>query len=324
MLRNTDDGAHGEMAFRVGSFHRGHLCLDDRKNGNGNDNDMRLLSPAKINLFLYVTGKRPNGYHDLYTLMCPVSLYDIVELTVKSSTIRIRCDHPEVPENETNLAHQAAQLFFEALRKRHGNLSQGAEISIIKRIPVAAGLGGGSSNAAMVLVGLNRHFSFPFSSETLEAMGLVIGADVPFFIRGRPAIATGVGEVLEPLKSFPAFYVLLVNPGVAVSTAEVYKNLNLGLTNNQKINKEAFFRLRDLDPARYLWNDLERVTASKFPEILTIKEALLANGAEGALMTGSGPTVFGLFCDAKRAQQASLVLSRHDRWRLFLAEAIRE
>jgi 4-diphosphocytidyl-2-C-methyl-D-erythritol kinase len=118
--------------------------------------------------------------------------------------------------------------------------------------------------------------------------------------------------------------VLLVNPGVPVSTAEVYKNLNLGLTNSPKINKEAFFRVRNIDPVRYLWNDLEKVTASKFPEIKTIKEALLANGAEGALMTGSGPTVFGLFYELKKAQQASQVLSRHDHWRVFLAEAIRE
>jgi 4-diphosphocytidyl-2-C-methyl-D-erythritol kinase len=285
---------------------------------------MRLLSPAKINLFLYVTGKRADGYHDLFTLMCPVSLYDIVELTVKPTAICIRCDHSEVPGDETNLAHRAARLFFARLKKLHGNLSQGVEISITKRIPVAAGLGGGSSNAAAVLTGLNRHFSSPFSLEALEKMGLAIGADVPFFIRGGAAIATGVGEVLEPVKNLPPLYVLLINPGVPVSTAEVYKNLNLGLTNNQKINKEAFFGLRDLDPARFLWNDLERVTASKFPEILTIKEALLANGAQGALMTGSGPTVFGLFCDAKRAQQASVFLSRHDKWRLFFAEAIRE
>jgi 4-diphosphocytidyl-2-C-methyl-D-erythritol kinase len=285
---------------------------------------MRLLSPAKINLFLYVTGKRPDGYHDLYTLMCPVSLYDIVELNIKGAVICIRCDHPEVPEDETNLVHRAAQLFFSRLTELQGNFLQGVEISITKKIPVAAGLGGGSSNAAVVLTGLNRHFSSPFSTEALEEMGLSIGADVPFFIRGRPAIATGVGEVLEPVKNLPGFYVLLVNSGVPVSTAEVYKNLNLGLTNNQKINKEAFFRLRDLDPVRYLWNDLERVTASKYPEILSIKEALLANGAEGALMTGSGPSVFGLFREPDRARQASLALSRHDKWHLFLAEMIRE
>jgi 4-diphosphocytidyl-2-C-methyl-D-erythritol kinase len=285
---------------------------------------MRLLSPAKINLFLYVTGKRKDGYHNLYTLMCPVSLYDIVELNFNSAAVRVRCAHPEVPEDESNLAHRAAQLFFERLTVSRGNLSQGVEISIAKKIPVAAGLGGGSSNAAAVLIGLNRHFASPFPPEVLKEIGLVIGSDVPFFIQGKPSVATGVGEVLTPVQDLRAFYVLLVNPGVPVSTAEVYKNLNLGLTNSPKINKEAFFRVRNIDPVRYLWNDLERVTASKFPEIQTIKEALLASGAEGALMTGSGPTVFGLFYDVERARQASRVLSRHDAWRLFLAEAIRE
>ncbi|MFH0730889.1 MAG: 4-(cytidine 5'-diphospho)-2-C-methyl-D-erythritol kinase [Pseudomonadota bacterium] len=285
---------------------------------------MRLLSPAKINLFLYVTGKREDGYHDLYTLMCPVSLQDIVELDFSAAAVCVRCVHPDVPENETNLAHRAAKLFFKCLGASRGNLPQGVEISITKKIPVAAGLGGGSSNAATVLTGMNRHFSTPFSTDDLERMGLTIGADVPFFIQGKPAVATGVGEVLAPVECLPAFYVLLVNPGVPVSTAEVYKNLNLGLTNNPKINKEPFFRVRNIDPVRYLWNDLEKVTASKFPVIQTIKEALLANGAEGALMTGSGPTVFGLFYDVKKARQASHVLSRHENWRVFLAEAIRE
>lgn len=284
---------------------------------------MKLLSPAKINLFLYVTGKRPDGYHDLYTLMCPVSLYDIVELNFNTDTICVRCDHPEVPEDASNLAHRAAKLFFARWGRPRGPHSHGVEISITKSIPVAAGLGGGSSNAATVLAGLNRHFASPFSPEALEEMGLSIGADVPFFIKGIPSFATGVGEVLTPVTDLPLFYVLLVNPGVAVSTAEVYKNLNLGLTNNLKINKEPLFRVKNIDLARCLSNDLEKVTASKFPEILKIKEALLANGAEGALMTGSGPTVFGLFYDVKRARQASQVLSRHDKWRLFLAEAIR-
>jgi 4-diphosphocytidyl-2-C-methyl-D-erythritol kinase len=285
---------------------------------------MRLLSPAKINLFLYVTGKRPDGYHELYTLMCPVSLHDIVELNFNAEAVCVRCAHPEVPEDDSNLAHRAARVFFERLEKFRSNRSKGVEISITKKIPVAAGLGGGSSNAAAVLTGLNRYFAFPFSPEVLEEMGLSIGADVPFFIRGKPAVATGVGEVLAPVRGLPAFYVLLVNPGVPVSTAEVYKNLNLGLTNNQKINKGTLLGDLNIDPVRYLWNDLERVTASKFPEIQLIKEALLANGAEGALMTGSGPTVFGLFYDVKRAQEAGQALSRHRKWRLFLAEAVRE
>lgn len=285
---------------------------------------MKLLSPAKINLFLHVTGRRSDGYHDLLSLMCPVSLHDIIEFDFHADTLSIRCDHPEVPLNESNLAYRAARLFFEQREAVMGIPADGVMLSIIKRIPIAAGLGGGSSNAATVLIGLNRFFGHPFSLETLKEMGLSIGADVPFFIYGKPAIATGIGEVLSPVQSLPQFYVILVNPGVAVSTGAVYKNLNLGLTNTQKINKEAFFKVRNLDLVRYLWNDLEKVTASKFPEILDIKEALLSNGAEGALMSGSGPTVFGLFYEVNKARQAFDKLICRNEWRVFFAEGARE
>lgn len=283
---------------------------------------MKLLSPAKINLCLHVTGRRPDGYHDLFSLICPVGLYDILEFDFSADGISVNCDHPDVPTDESNLAHRAARLFLNALAREKGKSVPGVKISLAKHIPVAGGLGGGSSNAAVVLGALNCYYEHPFSQPALHRMALSIGADIPFFLLGQPAIATGVGEVLRPVYNLLKFYVLLINPGFHVSTASVYNNLNLGLTNNQKLNKEQFFRARRLDPVRYLWNDLESVTASKFPEIREIKDLLLANGADGALMTGSGPTVFGLFYDVTVAQNAYSALSHHPAWRLFLAESI--
>ena len=158
---------------------------------------MKILSPAKINLFLQITGRRNDGYHDLVTLMCCVGLYDTVSLVFGAKETTVACDHPNVPEDETNLAFGAASLFLKALNK-----NEGVKIFIQKQIPVAAGLGGGSSNAAAVFLGLNRYYGYPFSTEELMSMGLSIGADVPFFIFQRPAIASGIGEKLEDLQIF--------------------------------------------------------------------------------------------------------------------------
>jgi 4-diphosphocytidyl-2-C-methyl-D-erythritol kinase len=285
---------------------------------------MRLLSYAKINLFLYVTGKRPDGYHELFSLMCPIDLHDTIELNFTGASITLRCSNPALPSDSSNLVYRAARLFFDCLPDKLKDDSLGVEIGLTKQIPVGAGLGGGSGNAATVLMGLNQHFGMPFSGEALRRMGLLLGADVPFFILGRPAIATGIGEVLSPLNFQPLLHVLLVNPGYSVSTHEVYKNLNFGLTNTQKLNKGLLFRAWKQDPVNHLWNDLEQVTASKYPEIKTIKEALLANGAAGALMTGSGPTVFGIFNDRHRALQAKEALSETKEWWLFLSETLQQ
>lgn len=274
-------------------------------------------SPAKINLFLHVTGKRPDGYHNLRSLMCCVDLYDDISIdfdTLKSCVI---CGHPEVPADETNLAYRAADLFFEALGK-----SVPVKITIDKNIPVGAGLGGGSSNAAMVLSCLNRHYRSPFSRETLMELGVRIGADVPFLIDGRPTLATGIGDRLTgPLELVP-YEVLLANPGVHVSTGAVYKNLNLGLTKCEKKTKKIPFKAAPLDVAALLCNDLETVTTKLFPDIRRIKARLMALGAAGALMSGSGPTVFGLFEDRRTAEDACRSLARDGGISLFLTRIL--
>ena len=278
---------------------------------------MKLLSPAKINLFLQVTGKRPDGYHDLVTLMCCAGLYDTVSLTLGTNETIVTCHDPNVPNNKTNLALRAAGLFFAALNKH-----QGVKIFIEKNIPVAAGLGGGSSNAASVLLGLNRYYGDPFSRDELISMGLSIGADVPFFIYRKPAIASGIGEKLETFHGLLPFHIVLVYPGFSVSTSEIYKNLNLGLTKcNKKLNF-TIFNKKNFNIRHHLCNDLETVTASRHPEILTVKDALLSHGAEGALMSGSGPTVFGLFPDSDKAQRAKHALAENDNWQVFLADML--
>ena len=278
---------------------------------------MNLLSPAKINLFLQITGKRQNRYHDLFTLICCISLYDTVSLSFGAKYTTVSCSDPEVPEDESNLAVRAANLFFRTVHK-----NEGVKIELEKQIPVAAGLGGGSSNAATVLLGLNRFYGQPLPQNKLMSLGLSIGADVPFFIFRKPATATGIGEKLEPYEGLKLFQILLVCPKFAVSTKEIYKSLNLELTKcNKKLNfitsKKKIFNIK-----KHLCNDLEEITASICPDVNKAKEALLSHGAMGALMSGSGPAVFGIFPDFDKAQIAyNAILNKHN-WRLFQAEIL--
>ena len=280
---------------------------------------MKILSPAKINLFLQVTGKRADGYHDLFSLMCCVSLCDTIQLQFGGKAIEIDSTHPQIPLDETNLTHKAAALFFKNL-----DTDSGVKITIEKSIPVAAGLGGGSSNAASVLQGLNRYYDFPFSRNQLMSMGLSLGADVPFFLFEKPALASGIGEKLEEYPDLTPYHVILIYPGFGVSTAEVFQNLNLRLTKCKKKIKKSSFRKIAYDVSRHLCNDLEAVTASRYPVISSLKNQLLEQGALGALMSGSGPTVFGLFSEQDKAEAAMQVFGRNTRWKSYLAEIINE
>ncbi len=278
---------------------------------------MKILSPAKINLFLHVTGKRPDGYHELFSLMCCVDLYDTIILGFGLKTIEIESSHPQIPLDDTNLAHRAAALFFNAL-----NVNDGIKIVIEKFIPVSAGLGGGSSNAASVLKGLNHHYGNPFSRDQLMSMGLGLGADVPFFLFGKQALASGIGEKLEAYPLSLPFHVVMVYPGFEVSTREVFQNLNLGLTKCKKNLTKTFFKKSGFDAGLHLCNDLEKVTASKYPAITSIKEQLLSCGALGALMSGSGPTVFGLFSDFYKAEKAKQTIAANIHWDVYLSNII--
>ncbi len=268
-----------------------------------------LTAPAKINLYLKIVGQRPDGYHELNTLMQKLALYDQLELElVPESGIHLSCPGTDLPVDEHNIVYRAARLFLD----RTGRYGQGICIVLSKKIPVAAGLGGGSSDAATMLLGLDMLLATRCTMEELTAMGLMLGADVPFFIYDMAAAwATGIGEKLATVVPFTGYQVLLVNPGIAVSTKWAYETFALtsggnifNLSSSRKeycgIDQGAAFCKRPFQPEE-LVNDLETVTADKFSVIGEIKQHMLTAGAVGAMMSGSGPTVFGLFAtDARR------------------------
>jgi 4-diphosphocytidyl-2-C-methyl-D-erythritol kinase len=278
---------------------------------------MEMKSYAKINLMLAVLARRPDGYHELVSAMCLLDLCDRVQLFFEGSEIQVACSHPMVPESSGNLAYRAATAFFDAFGRKGSAPVRGIRILIEKRIPVAAGLGGGSSNAACVLRALNQYYDSPFSKRELMAIGLSLGADVPFFLFGKTALATGIGERLQVLSNVPSYPVLLVNPNVCVSTGQVFKNLDFRLTKCKKKIRHNLLNGQDFEIPGDLCNDLESVTERAYPDIRSAKQALLKYGAMGALMSGSGPTVFGLFSDEDTLSTAGRKLSKSAGWSVF-------
>lgn len=258
---------------------------------------LSLAAPAKINLVLKVTARRPDGYHELETWMQKVTLFDRITLTIrKGEEIRLKCIQGTVPSDETNLAWKAAAAFFAESRLGVGC---GVDIVLDKKIPVAAGLGGGSSDAGTVLKGLNTLFDNEFPDDVLLEYGRRLGADVPFFVTGYGAVsATGIGERMKPVRSLTDHTFLLINPGFSVSTRWVYENY--ALTTKTKNSRLSGFRKSNTELLSFaeMTNDLEQVTISRYPELQEIKQKLRDAGAVAALMSGSGPTVFGIFPDA--------------------------
>jgi 4-diphosphocytidyl-2-C-methyl-D-erythritol kinase len=251
-----------------------------------------------------------------------VGLADRIRLDPTGPAIRVTCTDPAVPADATNTAHRAAEIFIRNLKKSRRPPLTGVKITIEKQIPVGAGLGGGSSDAAAVFRGLNRMLGYPFQPAELMEMGCAVGADVPFFIFGQPALATGIGERLEPYSKLPPYRVLLFYPRVSVSTAEVYKNLDLGLTNCKKKLKDFDLKQRPFDAAFHLCNDLETVTLNRYPQVKAAKEALGGRGALGVSMSGSGSTVFALFADDGMARSALQSLEGITEGSFFLTQLI--
>lgn len=266
------------------------------------------LSPAKINLFLYVTGRRADGYHELFSLMVPLTLADRLEIVRSGNGIRAVCSHPDVPEDDTNLACRAAALFRSAMINRNGDcVFHHLTIHIEKKIPVCGGLGGGSSNAASVLLALNEYSETPFSTDELMRLGLTLGADVPFFISGAPAFASGVGEKLLPCRDMPPLSVIIINPGVPASTIDVFRKLEFGLTFtpsytiNPSSNALPFGK--KLDGREILHNDLEGSACSLYPEIGTAKKEMALLLGRNVYMSGSGSSLFALYSDHDVAER---------------------
>lgn len=265
--------------------------------------EMKLKAMAKINLGLDVLRKRSDGYHDLRMIMQTVYLYDQIEISeVKTSGITLTTNAGYLPVNEDNLVYKAAKLLMDEF-----GIAQGVNICLKKYIPVAAGLAGGSSDAAATLVGLNRLFSLGLSREELRKRGVKIGADVPYCIMRGTALAEGIGDVLTMLPAAPDMHVVLAKPPIHVSTGFVYTNLKADrLAYHPDIDAQVdAIRTGDgYAMAKLMGNVLETVTIPAYPVIDEIKETMKRAGALGAMMSGSGPTVFGLFDDAAQAKKA--------------------
>ncbi|MDA8431040.1 MAG: 4-(cytidine 5'-diphospho)-2-C-methyl-D-erythritol kinase [Geobacteraceae bacterium] len=279
-------------------------------------NSITLKAPAKVNYLLDVIRRRSDGYHDLRMVMQRVNLCDEITLSLtRAPGISVTCEKNGVPDGPGNIAWKAANSLLEL-----AGTPQGVTISITKNIPVAAGLGGGSSDAAAVLMGMNELLHLGLSDQRLMEIGVTLGADVPFFIFKKTALAEGIGEALSAMPLMPTVWVLLVNPGVHVSTAWVYKNLQL--TNRKELNKlpDSYHDVKDI--CSIFANDLESVTIPAFPVIAEIKNAMMQLGALGSMMSGSGPTVFGLYQNRDAAEQARKTLSSNTGWFAAIAETL--
>ncbi len=281
---------------------------------------LKLKSPGKVNFRLDVLGKRSDGYHDLRMLNSTISLYDDVELEIIERGIEVVCENdPTVPNGEDNIVYRATKEIM-----AYSNKNVGIRITINKSIPAGAGMGGGSSNAAAVLLGLNQMLKIHLPKEKLMDIGLRFGADIPFFLYGFPAIATGIGETLTKIKRIPKMPMVIIFPNVNVATKSVYDKYRP----DEKVEGETdeipkeFTTKKSL--VKVLNNDLEQVTSRQYPVVNELKELLIKYGALGAQMTGSGPSVFGIFSDKETADKAyKKILGKSDgKWKVFQAENI--
>lgn len=272
---------------------------------------MQLRAMAKINLGLDVLRRREDGYHEVRMIMQTVHIFDQLQLEKRwEEGIRVRTNLYYLPENENNLVFKAAKLLWDEF-----GLPGGISIELKKYIPVAAGMAGGSSDAAAVLFGMNRMYELGLSMEELMQRGVRIGADVPYCIMRGTALAEGIGEVLSPLPPMPPCTILVAKPGIGVSTRFVFENLKADeLKRHPDIDgmTEALEKqdLKGLARLMEAGNVLETVTVPAYPVIQRIKDTMLRAGALGALMSGSGPTVFGIFDSRQAAKRAYGVLKR--------------
>ncbi|HOX39198.1 MAG TPA: 4-(cytidine 5'-diphospho)-2-C-methyl-D-erythritol kinase [Candidatus Brocadiia bacterium] len=267
---------------------------------------LKIEAFAKINLFLEVLGKRPDGYHDIYTVMQEISLADEIELS-PSDEISLDCDDARIPSDSRNLIWRAA----EALRAEAG-IGRGVAVSLHKRIPHGAGLGGGSSDAAAAIIGLNRLWRLDWRIERLLPVAARVGSDVPFFLYGGTCVCEGRGERVTPIDAGEPLWFVLVSPPFAVSTAEIYSRVDSDLTNEPvRCNVKEIAVFGSSGAARVagmLFNRLEAVACRAEPGIVVVIDALRKGGALGAMMTGSGSSVFGVCEDSRHARKvASLV-----------------
>ena len=287
------------------------------------DDALTLPSFAKINWTLRVLGRRPDNYHELHTIFQTVTLHDRLRFTLRDDDrLEIRCDAPGIPVDETNLIHRASV----ALKERYG-IRKGATIELEKHIPAGGGLGGGSSNAAIALMGLTHIWGIEATGSELCGVGATLGADVPFFFTGGTAEGTGLGTRISPLADVADVRLLIVTPGVKVSTGEAYKALSAPALTKQGSDiilssSRADAKISDSVPY-HLYNDFERVVLRLEPEIARAKNALVEAGARASLLAGSGSSVFGIFDSSESQERAAQRLKAEKGWRVFLCGALR-
>ena len=267
------------------------------------NNTVTLKALAKINLGLDVLGRRENGYHDVRMVMQTIYLYDNVTMEkTEEAGIHLECNLFYLPVDESNIAYKAAKLLMDEF-----DIQEGVRIVLDKHIPVAAGLAGGSANAAAVLVGMNRLFSLGLTQKDLMERGVSLGADVPYCVMRGTVLAEGIGEILTPLPPLPKCCVLIAKPGISVSTKTVYEKLDSQeIEDHPNIDGilEGLEHEDLLKVASSMGNVLETVTIGDYPIIEEIKDVMKDAGALNAMMSGSGPTVFGIFDDRSKAKEA--------------------
>ena len=267
---------------------------------------LEIRSPAKINLLLNILGRRPDGFHELETLLHPVGLFDELTLEPAAHGIALTCSDPTLPADPSNLVWRAAAAFLDA-----SGLRAGVRMHLEKRVPREAGLGGGSANAAATLRGLNQLFGCPLPAARLHELAAALGSDVPFFLQDKPALATGRGEHIQPLDPFPAlagYWVLLVHPGFGISTAWAYQALARhpeALRGRPGRARELVQALQGGDLAQaapQFYNSLEAPAFTKFPWLALARDFLAASGAPVCRMSGSGSALFALAPNRAQAE----------------------
>jgi len=284
---------------------------------------LEVSAHAKINLSLDVSGKREDGYHELRMIMQTIDLHDKVLIeTTGEAGITLECDNSWVPLDSRNTAWKAAQLMME-----HCGIQTGIRINIRKRIPVAAGLAGGSADAAAVLRGLNKLFSAGLDRQRLKELGKQVGADVPYCIEGGTMLAEGIGERLTPLRDFSGVDIVLVKPKIGVSTGWVYGNLKIAeIIRQDRPDTELLISALTTGNlsmvAAHMKNVLELVTIPRYGIVQEAKDRLLKAGALGSMMSGSGPTVFGIFLNTFAAVRACDDLAKDRRWQCFRTKTV--
>ena len=263
--------------------------------------ELTLQAAAKINLYLDILGRRSDGYHEIESIIQSVRLYDNIILRLKGRGIKIRCTHPEVPLDEENICYRAAEILLTVLGMR-----QGVEIEIQKNIPIGSGLGGGSADAAATLIGMRKLFQIDIPFSDLSKLALELGSDIPFCLLGGTALVRGRGEKIIPLPLLKDGWFILVDPGISISTRWVYSRLEGKLTKkrlNIKLIKELIKKEGIRGVSKFpLYNKLEEVVIERFPTLRDIKAKLIEAGATGALMTGSGSTIFAVAEDEERVK----------------------